>query len=981
MSTRLGRLCEMVIEAGWLVAAVTVPLFFNINTATVFEPDKAALLQVIAWTMILAWATRFLQRPIGWVIHRIGRAMASARGPRAPLPDPQDDYNPPEVIITPLDEPAPVSAPRQLPGLPIPLPNLLEVLAVLLGLWVLLATFTSSQGWSSLLGSYQRAQGLLTVLSYVVIFLLLAGNLRSRAQVERLFLAVALGSLPVSIYAIAQALHVDPLPWGAPAGTIASTLGHASFLAAYLTVVLPLCVAGVLMVVAPLRGVLRADRPRGLGLFAPLVGDLLALVVVYLPAILFQFLALLLTGALYVVVGLVLTGILFVLFLFAVAFLSIQNRVSQLLGVVLVVVGAAAIALVLLGALGLAFTDVVPAQVVSLGDGGELRALTWSGARAVVTGWPSPNPDGDWWSALRPAIGYGPETFAYAFNQVYPLDLMQAEQGGALVDRPHNTLLLVTGELGYVGLALYLALIVVGFLVGLYSLARGRSVYHRLAMAGLMAALMAWVVYAQFYPIPTSGWLLFWLTLGLLVAVGRQARERPREGQAYRELALAEPQRAYAVFTGLLLLGVTSTVFYLANFAFTRWESLPLELAILAGPWAVLAVLVGLMNLGVGFWWRRQLGADVMPTADADSSSRRSALAAEGARIGWVILFVLLAVVAALVSLGLVLVALNALASGTAQVSPEATPELVVTLVLIAVVVGVLAVAFSLKRPAVPLKPMGWASLVTFVLVAPAALVIALLLAGMVFLTVHQPIQADIAHKQALAYDNAQQWNRSIELHQKAVELAPNRDWYYTFLAGAYSEAAKGTDNATQRDGWVEQGIAALTRGRELNPLNPDHDANLGRFYRAWAGMTESTAVQDTRIDKAGAYYEAAVKLTPHHVKLLREMATMYFNSGRYTEAARTYERIVALAPDDAEAWGHLGFIYKEQKKTDQAIAAYEKVIALTPDDYAAYEEMARLYLSAGNRTKALELAQKALELAPASARPRIQQLINELGG
>ena len=967
MSTRLGRICEMIMEAGWLVAAVTVPLFFNMTTATVFEPDKAALLQVIAGVMVLAWAARFLQRPVGWVIDRIGGAISSARTPAAEV----DDYDPPEVIITPLDEPAP----RQLTGLSVPLPNLLVILAALMAVLVLLSTVTSSQGWSSLLGSYQRAQGLFTVLSYVAIFLLLAGNLRSRAQVERLFLAVTLGSLPVAAYAIVQAVGADPLPWGT-SGVVSSTLGNASFLGGYLAVVLPLSLAGALMVLAPLRGVLRADRPRGLGLFAPLAGDLLVMVIVYLPALLLQLLALLLTGTVYAIPGLILTGLLFTLFLFAIVFLSIQRRTSQLAGVVLTAVGAVVIAVALLGAVGLAFTDLMPAQAVSLGDEGEVRPLIWPGARAVVTEWPAPNPAGDWWSTLRPAVGYGPETFAYAFNQVYPLDLVQAEQGSKLVDRPHNTLLLVTGELGYVGLALHLGLLVAGFLVGLYSLARGRSAYYRLALAGLMAALIAWVIYAQFYPVPTSLWLFFWLLLGLLVAVGRQARERPPEEEVYRASALAESQRAYAAFTGLLLLGVTSTAFYLANFSFTRWESLPLELAILAGPWVVLALLVGLMNLGVGFWWRRRLDAD------AEQSEGRGARAAEGARLGWMILLLLVAVVAALVSLGLILVVVNATFGGATQVNLKATPELVVALTLVSVVVGMLVVAFSLKRPAVPLKPLGWSAPVTLVLVAPAVLIVALLLVGAVFFTVYQPLQADIVHRQALAYGQARQWERSIELHQQVVDLAPNRDWYYTFLGRAYFEAARGTrDDLAQCDEWMEKGIDALTRGRELNSLNPDHAANLGRFYATWAGMTESAAVQDTRIDKAGTHYEAAVRLTPHNVKLLREMGDMYFNHGRLAEAARAYERIVELVPGDAAAWSYLAEIYKDQKKTDQAIAAYEKVTVLVPDDYRPYWELAVLYQSAGDKAKSLEMAQKALERAPASARPGIQQLINELGG
>ncbi len=955
MPTRLGRFCEMVIEAGWLLAAVLVPLFFNLYTATIFEPDKAALLQTIVWVMLLAWATRFAQRPVGWLVDRLGWAIASARAARSKA---TDEYSPPEVILTPVE--------RRLPQIRIAGPNLLEVLAILFALLVFVSTVTSCQGWASLLGSYQRAQGLFTTLGYVVIMLLAAGHLRGRAQVERLFLAVTLGSLPVAAYAIAQALKIDPIPWGTK-GVVAATLGNTPFLAGYLAVVLPLSLAGMLMVIAPLRGVLRADRPRGLGFFAPVLGDLLAALGVYLPALLLQFLALLFTvsSAPYTILGLLLAGPIFVVLLLAAAFLGAAGRIPRLGGVLLVIAGAVVIALILLGAVGLAFTDAIPTPAISLGETGEARPLIWAGARAVVIQWPLANPDGDMWQPLRPVVGYGPETFAYPFNQVYPLALMLLT-GSVSVDRACNILLQVTAELGYLGLMLHLALLMGGFLVGLYSLVRGRFIYHRLALVGLLAALTVWMVYAQFYPVPTSVWLSGWLILGALVAVGRQARERPPAEQAYRLRELEEPQRASAVFSGLLLLDVAAVVLFLANLAYSSRLNLESLALLLVGPGVGLAILVAVVNNGLGFWQRRRSSA---PGAETPGTGV--------ARIAWAAFMVVGAVIAVLITLALALLALYNLETPQRPTNPQVTPQLVVALTLLAVVGGIVVVAISLKRPAVPLQPIGWGRLVTFALLVPAALVLALILAGVVFLTVYQPTLADITHKSALLNDQAQTWEISTELHQQAIALAPNRDWYYTFLGRAYLEYAR-TARPDPSQG-MEKAAAAFTRGREVNPLNPDHAANLGRMYAAWAGMTGAGTAKETRVDQAGAAYEAAVKLTPHNVKLLRELADMYLKNARLTEAARAFERIVTLTPDDVEAWSYLGSIYAQQNKTSQAVAAYQQVIRLRPDQYGPYLELAKVYQAAGDKAQALEMAKKALERAPDTARPTIQQLINEL--
>lgn len=47
-STKLSAYCSRVIEAGWIAAVVLVPLYFNVYSSRVFEPDKLTLLRSIA---------------------------------------------------------------------------------------------------------------------------------------------------------------------------------------------------------------------------------------------------------------------------------------------------------------------------------------------------------------------------------------------------------------------------------------------------------------------------------------------------------------------------------------------------------------------------------------------------------------------------------------------------------------------------------------------------------------------------------------------------------------------------------------------------------------------------------------------------------------------------------------------------------------------------------------------------------------------
>ena len=45
MTTKLSRYCDGIMEAGWLAAVILIPIFFNIYSSRIFEPDKITLLR------------------------------------------------------------------------------------------------------------------------------------------------------------------------------------------------------------------------------------------------------------------------------------------------------------------------------------------------------------------------------------------------------------------------------------------------------------------------------------------------------------------------------------------------------------------------------------------------------------------------------------------------------------------------------------------------------------------------------------------------------------------------------------------------------------------------------------------------------------------------------------------------------------------------------------------------------------------------
>jgi len=471
MRTKLGLYCDKVIEAGWLAAVIVVPLFFNIYSQRVFEPDKLSLLRSIALVMSVAWIIRTIE---DW------RA-----GPREEDTETEKPSFWQRVVRTPLV-----------------LPTLLLVVIYLI------STVTSVVPRVSFLGSYQRLQGTYTTLSYIIIFFLVLQGLRTKRQLNRLINVMVLVSFPIAMYGLVQHFGLDPLPWGGDVTRrVASNMGNAIFVAAFLILVVPLTLSRLLENWGEvLDGLGRGNRVLAIALplvFAMLVGFSWVLEIPFEPAKT-QYFWLGLASSLIFLVAMVafafylnkpvsrlllLAAYAIILIVQAVCIFYTQSR-GPLLGFAagvafyLAVLGvtkrrlwvtATVGALVALFAVGLFLFNTVESPMMDnlrktpyvgrLGKllqtesgTGKVRLLIWEGALDMISPhepleFPGEEGGDDGLNALRPVIGYGPESMYVAYNRFYRPDLAHFERRNASPDRSHNETfdaLVITGGVGFV---------------------------------------------------------------------------------------------------------------------------------------------------------------------------------------------------------------------------------------------------------------------------------------------------------------------------------------------------------------------------------------------------------------------------------------------------------------------------------------------------------------------------------------------------
>ncbi len=471
MSSRLAIFCDQLLEMGWLAALITAPLFFDVYSSRVFEPDKIALVRSLALMMAGAWLIKITNGVLG------GWSLRSWLGEN---------------------------------------PLALATLAVVVT--NLLATIFSIAPSISLWGSYQRLQGHYTTLSYILIFFMAASTLRARAQFDRAINTAIVVGFPIAYYGLLQHYGLDTLPWGGDVVVrVASNMGNSIFVAAYLIMVVPIALARWIEAL----GKVAQEKTRWV--IVLIFFSLIALSAVWAVnftygwvlacAIILALLAFaLLTkinvrNALLAAVYTVVLAVLFVaifftqsrgpwlglaggLFSFALLYALVRGTRRFVFGsIALAIVGVLFLTAFNLPASPLDPLKQVPyvgrlGRLLETESGtGKVRELIWQGAVQLILPhaplW-SPTTGDDPFNAVRPLIGYGPEAMYVAYNPFYPPDLGHIESRNASPDRSHNETLDSLVMTGILGFATYIFLFISIFYFGLKSLGMIQSSGQRI---------------------------------------------------------------------------------------------------------------------------------------------------------------------------------------------------------------------------------------------------------------------------------------------------------------------------------------------------------------------------------------------------------------------------------------------------------------------------------------------------------------------
>jgi len=932
VQTKLGLFCGKIIEAGWLMAAIVTPLFFNWYSNRVFEASKVTLLRSITMVMLAAWLIKMLETGL------------PGEGSKFYL-----------ILL------------RK----PLIVPVLFFAGAYLL------STATSIVPRVSFWGSYHRRQGLSVVLCYIAIFFMLLETLRTRRQLERLIKVILLTSLPISLYGIMQHYKVDPLVWlRGGAYRVESTLGNPILIGAYLIMVVPLTIWQLIRSLS----LIRTERKRS--------GASLVLFGYYFVLLIFQLTCLVFTQSRGPAMGFMAGA-----FFFSLLLAILRRRKGLALAVLQVSIALFLILAILnlpnsplklpkgipyVGRLARASRDII-----------RDRGLIWHGAvnmvtiektRALVGYGPDSmglifyrymHPD---WAASK---GYkvtadrchndtldawvaggliGLVAYLVLFGSIFYYGLKEL---GLVANPRQRTFLvvawLVGGLLGVLipwlmegslrwagvgipaGILLGLVMYLMTTLFGqrptsdvrcpMSDVLRPTSEVQILLIA-LFSAIIAHFVEIQFGIAITATRAYFWLYAALLVITSYCWKEEPvpevaagvspptdrgrRRGRRRRgrRQGVGRPKPwtlnseflAHALLVGLIL---ATTSFDLVSHRFDLETNGPVIFGLLFVVWLLGAVSISDLRFSVSDFWTYILGS----------------------------LFCFLPFIAA----------------HAAIVLPGTGVERVIVVYYAYAFSVILAVAATLMlglKPDLPLRRFSAWWLYPVIAIGTLLLIFNANLKG---------AQADIYFKFGLSSEERKEMDKAIAIYRHAINLAPRWDQYYSSLGWAYGLKAIAASDAGQRIALLKESLRTLRHAQQMNPFDPDIATRLGHLHWNWGRLTPEPGQRAEKLERALAHYQQAVRLSPlNHGHLLKG------------NIVRTYL--------------YLGETYATLGKLSQAVEAYRRASEMAPDNYKAHKGLALVYMQLGHLDKALNEAKIARDLAPEEKRAELDDLIVQLG-
>ncbi len=160
--------------------------------------------------------------------------------------------------------------------------------------------------------------------------------------------------------------------------------------------------------------------------------------------------------------------------------------------------------------------------------------------------------------------------------------------------------------------------------------------------------------------------------------------------------------------------------------------------------------------------------------------------------------------------------------------------------------------------------------------------------------------------------------------------------------------------NSYYRSGEYEKAIELYNKAIGLDP----------KYAKAYNDRGIAYGEGKRQFDKAIADYNKAIEINPKYAKAYNNRGIIYKREGQYDKAIADYTKVIEINPEYAKAYYNRGLAYGEGKRQfDKAIADYNKAIEINPIYASAYYKRGNDYFNLGKKDRACDDWRQACEL------------------
>jgi tetratricopeptide (TPR) repeat protein len=220
--------------------------------------------------------------------------------------------------------------------------------------------------------------------------------------------------------------------------------------------------------------------------------------------------------------------------------------------------------------------------------------------------------------------------------------------------------------------------------------------------------------------------------------------------------------------------------------------------------------------------------------------------------------------------------------------------------------------------------------------------------------------------------------NRLVEaagLLEEATRLAPGDAIHQQRLGEVLLAATRLQEEAARTGELLTRAETAFRRARALDPLGPDHTANLARVARRRSELDADPAAARRHAEDAARLYAEALALVPGNTLLLDETAELDFQRlGDFASAERKLLRSRELDPTFDYTHAALGDLYMARARARGARDDYALAVAAYQEAHArrnslkALVSMAIAHREMGDALAAIRGFERALAAPPPPA-------------